>query len=367
MRGAFDGEYFHLNVPGHFLNAELVSEDVRDWYSFIWDPAHIIELAEKHTRNAAPSIQKNFDTISSISKSFSHGKSFRQLIDEAATADLNENYDNEYSYQESEKSTKKLRAPGHFSDTRFGTYSSEVIRKWPNNYEYYYRLMNREQKDELDTIDNATFLFTCGPLSDIYEIIGKTSNAVQKPGMTSWEVSSTIETYLSTLEKMMGENLKDTKVSSLDKKIFPTVSSMVTEITSKSSYDNCPIFVRKYVVHSTRRSAQAKDTDCDDFEDALKATAKPLSEFVTNFVSNLRSRREIEKEKNMVLVSAENLFDINQVLNYTTSEDIKEDLQKYAALAKASGNLDSTSNISDLYDMFATSVKNIAPAYRFDP
>lgn len=44
--GAFDGQYFHLNVPEHFLNSELVSDDARSWYSFQWDPAHIIELAE---------------------------------------------------------------------------------------------------------------------------------------------------------------------------------------------------------------------------------------------------------------------------------------------------------------------------------
>lgn len=45
--GAFDGEYFNLNVPKHFLGSELVSEDSRDWYSFQWDPAHILELAEE--------------------------------------------------------------------------------------------------------------------------------------------------------------------------------------------------------------------------------------------------------------------------------------------------------------------------------
>lgn len=69
-------------------------------------------------------------------------------------------------------------------------------------------------KDELDTIDDAPFLFSCGALSDIYEIIGKTSNAVQKLGMISWEVSNTIETYSSTLEKI-AENLKNVDYISL--------------------------------------------------------------------------------------------------------------------------------------------------------
>lgn len=34
--GAFDGEYFNLKVPQHFMDSELVSEDSREWYSFQW-------------------------------------------------------------------------------------------------------------------------------------------------------------------------------------------------------------------------------------------------------------------------------------------------------------------------------------------
>lgn len=98
--GAFDGEYFHLNVPEHFLNSELVSEDARRWYSFQWDPAHIIELAEADSRKSSPSIQTNFDTISSVSKSFSHGKSFRQLLDDAALRDAFPDEDEDYEDQD---------------------------------------------------------------------------------------------------------------------------------------------------------------------------------------------------------------------------------------------------------------------------
>lgn len=45
-------------------------------------------------------------------------------------------------------------------------------------------------------------------------------------------------------------------------------------------------------------------------------------------------------------------------------------MDKYATLAKASGNLDSSYLFSDLlneYDTFAERVKSIAPMYQYDP
>ena len=81
--------------------------------------------------------------------------------------------------------------------------------------------MNREQEDNLDNINGAPFLFTTAALSDVYEVIGKTSNAVQKPGMPSWEISSTVDTYIGTLKKM-SSNLNGVSLESLDKGLFPT-------------------------------------------------------------------------------------------------------------------------------------------------
>lgn len=95
--------------------------------------------------------------------------------------------------------------------------------------------------NNLDKIDNAPFIFSCGALSDVYEVVGKLSNAVQKPGIPSWEVSSLFETYTNTLEKMSG-NLKNVKIDSLDKELFPTMSSMVKNVWEMGEYDSCPIF-----------------------------------------------------------------------------------------------------------------------------
>ena len=115
--------------------------------------------------------------------------------------DFGDDYDDPENVNVGPIQQKTVRSPGHFSDTRFATNSHEVIRKFLHNYEFYYRHMNREQEDNLDNINGAPFLFTTAALSDVYEVIGKTSNAVQKPGMPSWEISSTVDTYIGTLKK----------------------------------------------------------------------------------------------------------------------------------------------------------------------
>lgn len=74
--GAFDGEYFHLSVDSHLLHSLLVSEEARKWYTFQWDIAHIIEVAEKDSvkDSSCGPLTEVFSTISEVSKSFSHGK-----------------------------------------------------------------------------------------------------------------------------------------------------------------------------------------------------------------------------------------------------------------------------------------------------
>lgn len=366
--GAFDGEYFNLNVPKHFMDSELVSEDAREWYSFQWDPAHIIELAEADARKVSSSVQSSFDTISSVSKNFSHGKSFRQLLDEASSYYLNMD-DERYDDSESTIRQKKVRAPGHFSDTRFATYSSEVIRKFLHNYEFYYRHLNEEQDDKLDKMDNAPFLFSCAALSDVYEVIGKTSNAVQKPGIPSWEVSSMFTTYVDTLKKMSA-NLDGVKIDSLNKELFPVLSSVVTKVSEMGEYDSCPIFAKKYVVHSTRRSTAAVESNCNEYEDSLNVTGKSIHAYIDNFVSNLEGRLSVEKDRNKVLALTGKLFDVKEILKYENSNDIQSELEDYSRLAKSTGNLDTNLHVKDLlteYEVFANRVKDIAPQFLYEP
>ncbi|CAG7828931.1 unnamed protein product, partial [Allacma fusca] len=48
---AYDGQNFHLGVPEHMMDLWNVPAAHRGFYSFVHDPAHIIELAGKDGRN----------------------------------------------------------------------------------------------------------------------------------------------------------------------------------------------------------------------------------------------------------------------------------------------------------------------------
>lgn len=356
--GAFDGEYVHLGVGSHLLDSLLVPKnpDDRDWYTFQWDPAHIVELAEADAKNKDKDVQDTLGIISKVSKSFSYGKSYRMLMEEASLPDEMEIATN------LPKKKERARTPGHFSETRFATYSSEVLKKWLHNYKYYYRMMNREQNDKNDKIDNAPFLFSCAGLNDVYEIVGKLSNAIQKHDVTVWEISTIIETYTSTLNQM-AENVIS---SEPDENLFPCLSKIFKEVSETGEFASCPILTKKYTSHGTRGHFRKPQASTESYEEALKAASKSIQSFTSDLVSNLKSRFEKEEGVNGVLITAANLFDVRKIVNYDNLDDIKRDLAHYAALAKSSGNLDFQVKDEELlaeYEIFSKRVKDIAPNY----
>lgn len=224
-----------------------------------------------------------FSTISEISKSFSHGKSFRELVEEASIEPSEDDEDQEFYSDETEK--VKVRVPGHFSETRFATYSSVVIDKFLNNYPLYYTIMNRQQSDTLDRIDNASFVFSCGGLSDAYSVVGNLSNAVQKPNIPCWEIDTIVETHLNILQEM-ADSLDPSKIkveSISNSTDFPTLASMTKQAVEKHEYKGCPLLTKVHSVLSTRATTSEESSHCDNIEATLKTSAKPLRSLIKNF------------------------------------------------------------------------------------
>lgn len=364
--GAFDGEYFHLGVDSHLHNMMLVSEEAREWYTYQWDIAHIIELAEKDSMqdSSCEPIRKVVSTISETSKSFSHGKSFRLLVEEASL-EIDEE-DEEDFYQEIEK--VKVRVPGHFSETRFATYSAVVIEKWLNNYPLYYRIMNREQKDDLDRIDNAPFVFTCGGLYDAYTVVGSMSNAAQKPNIPCWEIDTIIQTHLKILEEMADildpSKIKVTSIS--NSTVLPTLAAMTKEVVEKHEYKNCPLLTKVHYVRSTRSTKSVEASHCEEVEEALKTSAKSVRSLIKNFTDNFKDRMSKERKKNEVLSDVGSLFDVSKIIKLDSVEPVRKHLERYSDLAKLTNNLTDEVTVDDLlkeYEIFVKRVKEIAPNF----
>lgn len=212
-------------------------------------------------------------------------------------------------------------------------------------------------------------MFTCAGLNDIYEVLGKFSNAVQKPNIPPWEVSSIVETYTNALEKM-SDNITPSRIStdSLNKSLFPTFSDVVNQVSERGEFENCPILHKKIAVHSTRRRNHAEEFNCEEYSEALQVASKTLHSFSSNLVANLKLRFSNEQEKHNILHRAGNIFDVKKILKRENIDDVKSDLNEYVKMAKSSGNLDSEVSIKDIvqeYKTFAERVKEIAPQYLY--
>lgn len=375
--GAFDGEYFNLKVPQHLLHSALVDDDIEEWFSFQWDLAHILELAEHDARknHKTKNIQKAIDIIGGVSKIFSYGKSYRQAVEmcqfpERFVSDDESESGEEENLGRTENEMavfkKKFKAPRHFSNTRFATYSSKVLKTFIDNYEIYYKHMNRRQIDELDNINNAPFLFTIGALDSIYEVIGAASNAVQKPDITPWEIKQLLDTYINTLGKMSLALNNNT----FNKDLFPTLCNMYDELKLKGEFKSCAILDNKFNLQRTRLAQESDESNCHNYDDSLKTAITDVVKFVEILEQNARNRLEIENEKNPILETCQKLFDILVVKHYDSHQNVRDDLLKYVDLAIRSKNISKEVSIEDIckqYDLFLSRVKNIVEKFVYVP
>ena len=109
---AFDGQYFILKVPEELTAIGQLSPN---WSTFIWDPAHRIELAENDMRKTCRWVQDMQQIIGDINKATGFGKNFEEMLDLA------------------EQEEKNYCMPLRFSTTRFATYSTRVLRNFSEN------------------------------------------------------------------------------------------------------------------------------------------------------------------------------------------------------------------------------------------
>lgn len=369
LGGAFDGEYFNLNVPKHLGNMMLIGEDERHWYTYQWDPAHILELAEKDSRTKSQAMQRVMSSINNVSKQFSYGKSFKELLMEAEEEALNFEVDGP---GQSSKPTK-ARVPCHFSDTRFATYSADVLRKWHNNYQFYYRILNRRQDDNLDKIDNAHFVFTSGALIDAYTVIGDMSNALQKPTLTHWEVQGISSHYTNKLHEMIGEidswlsggsdsnneKLQMAKSST----VFPTLSNILTEVDAKGEFKGCAVLAKKHVVQGTRGQLAEDACQNSEYLEALASSSKLVKDFLQKFTQNFATRTAKENERNPLFRHIDTVFDLKSIINSNSlSQDVENSLNTYFKLAQKVGSIEKTvsfDSIREQYEIFSNRVKEV--------
>ena len=76
----FDGQYFILHVEIHLREQLELSSSV----PMVWDPAHLLQLADKDMRKDVPWIEEVCKDMSNILTKFSYWKLFEAALDKAS-------------------------------------------------------------------------------------------------------------------------------------------------------------------------------------------------------------------------------------------------------------------------------------------
>ena len=108
----FDGQYFNLNVHTKVHTKLELDERVE----FVWDAAHLLQLADKDMRKDTVWIADVCKDIAAILTKFSFGKNFEALLNMAHNLGVD------------------LKAPLWFSEMRFAAYAHRVFQNFVDIY-----------------------------------------------------------------------------------------------------------------------------------------------------------------------------------------------------------------------------------------
>lgn len=236
----FDGQYFHLGVHNKLKDKLNLDENVQ----FTWDPAHLLQLADKDMRKDCPWIEETCKDIGAILAKFSFGKTFEQAIDKASDLGLD------------------FKAPLWFSETRFAAYAHTVFANFINNYEVVRQVLEEvaESDDQRATdacsllrrirsIDFVVKLLIC---CDFYSITGTLSKVLQRVDYPVWSKLKAIEEYLQALHNF----------------VHPSYQKHEANL-QQCTFQNHPLLLSDVGINMPLRQtrSRAQDDDSDESED----------------------------------------------------------------------------------------------------
>jgi len=191
----------------------------------------------------------------------------------------------------------KARVPGHFSDTRFATFSSIVLQKFLHNYKLYYHILANRHDKVWEKMNNASFLFSLCALVDVYNVIGSLSNALQKPAMAHWEIKSVYIKYIDKLHLM--QNALADYESTINFEIFENCEYFTTLcktfrcVKDTGEYEGCLVSVKEKVAHLTRGTTVQLNL-VDSYDCVLRTSVKSVLQLVDKFETNFVNRLKVE-------------------------------------------------------------------------
>lgn len=219
----FDDQYFHLGVHTKLKEKPNLDEN----FGFTWDPAHLLQLADKDTIKECAWIHETCNSISAILSKFSFGKTFEQAIDKARELQLD------------------FKAPLWFSETRFAAYAHGVLKNFIENYQVVRQVLEKvaegdDQRapdacDLLRRIRGIGFVVKLLLCCDFYSIMGKLSKTLQQVNVPIWSKLNAVEEFLQALQDFIHKR-KDALLTyrmyeaDLQKCIFKTHPVLLSDV-----------------------------------------------------------------------------------------------------------------------------------------
>ncbi|KAF0287939.1 hypothetical protein FJT64_013663 [Amphibalanus amphitrite] len=184
-----DGQYHHLSVPKKLARA-LHTEGAEEFtIPAVWDPSHLMSLAEKNARSSSKWVRETINDMDSVSQLFRYGSGFEALM----TSDI----------PGKPKTLKK------WSETRFAAHALDVFKSFLDNITFmmdalHHRREKSQATDEaIRLLRDKKFLARIAALCDIYAVLGKGSRDQQNTGKLPWELSAAFGQTLLNLDVML--------------------------------------------------------------------------------------------------------------------------------------------------------------------
>jgi len=327
--GAMDGQYFNLKVPEHLMDKMNVPQNDREWYTFVWDPAHQIELSVNDAKNSKRIkgnphqwIGETEGTITNVNRDVSYGKGYENIINNADST----------------------RVPKSFSDTRWATYAAETIDNFLYNYEPLYDKLNAEKSDKLDKINNSDFILKANGLADFYSSVGEASRAIQDPEMYAWQVDNKIEQHSQNMIAM-AQSFRESDNSDHYGNTITRFKKAAEELKTSNTFHGKPILDKRHVPTSTRKKSMAEETQSMSTEDRETKVGEKLGQFVEKYHENFHRRLNDTECKTL---SKERELFCTELINLNEPEYIPPVFKDHCDLAKRVNCIDAEVNQEDL-------------------
>lgn len=209
---------------------------------FVWDPAHILQLADKDMREKVPWIEDVCKDMADILSKFAYGKLFEAALDKAREMDID------------------LKAPLWFSNTRFAAYAHNVFQHFVDNYGVVRSVLegaassntpkSKEAENLLRRIRTIDFIVKLLVCVDFYFEVAKVSKILQQVDLPIWNKSKAIKCSMLTFEEMSTDSTSH----------FDALNAHRSAL-EEGEFFGLPVFIKDSGLMTPLRQTRSQDPD----------------------------------------------------------------------------------------------------------